>query len=523
MKKKQKLHDVIIIGSGAAGLMFAAHSASHHNIIVFTKDVALESNTRYAQGGIAAVLNIQDSYGKHIQDTMNAGAGLCDIDAVRVLVWEAPARIYDLINMGVDFDMADNNALQFTREGGHSDRRILHVGDMTGQAIETMLLEKVIAPGNQIAIWDHRMVTGLIVVDNICFGIEVINKDGEREKIFAKTVFLATGGAGQLFSVTTNPEIATGDGCVMAYESGAKLENLEFIQFHPTAFHHPPAPSFLISESVRGEGGILRNSAGERFMTEYHPMAELAPRDIVSRAIVREMQRLGADEVFLDLTHLDKSYIENRFPTIIKMVREYGVDPAKEAIPVAPAAHYMCGGVKTDIDGRSSIQGLYAGGEVACTGVHGANRLASNSLLESVVFAYRSAVNADRYIRYLPKSWWEKLEQVQEIPIRRIVEDDGSNYENEIKEIRRKTQDVMWKYCSIRRSNAGLEKGVRHIEDLKSEYNKLVKTETNYMPAIELRNLLVLSGLVLASAMKRTINAGTHYNIDYDSANLKTK
>jgi len=502
--------DVLIVGSGAAGLMFAAHISRYHSVHLVTKDKATESNTRYAQGGIAAVLSIDDSYAKHIEDTMIAGDGLCDLEAVNILIKEAPARIFDLVCMGVDFDRLTDNALQFTREGGHSGNRVIHVGDMTGQAIESALWNSV--SKENIKVFDHRMVTRLLVRDNICYGVESLDKNGKVCRFFAKVVFLATGGAGQLFAKTTNPEIATGDGFVMASEAGAKMANLEFFQFHPTALSLKDAPAFLISEAARGEGGILLNTNNERFMPKYHQMAELAPRDIVSRAIVHEMIKTKSDHVYLDLTGKGREFVEKRFPTITKTLQEFGIHPGTDKIPVSPAAHYICGGVNTDIDGRTSIQGLYAGGEVACTGVHGANRLASNSLLESVVFAYRAAVNADRRIRYLPDSWRDGI-----LPFLNEDEkkwDEGKPERKDISDLLSQLQAVNWHYCGIIRSDDGLRKGIKKIKEIKQAFLDLGGLNSSRIQALALRNLIDLSLLIFDAALARRTNAGTHYNID---------
>lgn len=510
MNPSVPVSDVLIVGSGAAGLMFAAHISRYHNVHLITKDTATESNTRYAQGGIAAVLSIDDSYAKHIEDTLKAGDGLCDVESVNVLVKEAPARIFDLICMGVDFDRLTDNALQFTREGGHSGRRVIHVGDMTGQAIESALWESVRKENLRIS--DHRMVTRLLVRENVCYGVESLDRNGNVHRFYAKSVFLATGGAGQLFSKTTNPEIATGDGFVMAAQAGAEMKNMEFIQFHPTALALTGAPCFLISEAVRGEGGILRNTDGKRFMPEYHEMAELAPRDIVSRAIVSEMERTGTPHVVLDLTAKGREFVENRFPTITRTLQEYGLHPAEKIIPVAPAAHYMCGGVKTDIDGRTTIQGLYAGGEVACTGVHGANRLASNSLLESVVFAYRAAVNADRRIRYLPSDWWENLKPVTRESPHRWQERSDDTEETLV--LLAELQKVNWKYCGIIRSDNGLREGLACINRIEERFREIGGYSSGQVPALALANLIRLSQIIYPAAQARRSNAGTHYNTD---------
>lgn len=510
MKKMPEVADVIIIGSGAAGLMFAAHISRYHSVHLITKDTATESNTRYAQGGIAAVLSIDDSYAKHIEDTVKAGAGLCDLEAVNTLVKEAPARIFDLICMGVDFDRLTDKTLQFTREGGHSGRRVIHVGDMTGQAIESALWESV--KKENVKVSDHRMVTKLLVENNSCYGVESLDKNGQVCRSYSKCVFLATGGAGQLYEKTTNPEIATGDGFVMAHRAGAVLQNMEFIQFHPTALSMKDAPSFLISEATRGEGGILLTPQGDRFMPRYHPMAELAPRDIVSRAIVAEMQKTGSNNVLLDLTGKGKEFVEKRFPTITNTLGEFNIHPGTTPIPVAPSAHYICGGVKTDIDGRTSIAGLYAGGEVACTGVHGANRLASNSLLESVVFAYRAAVNADRRIRYLTDSWQEGIAQFESRPVSNLSEDQPGL--TEINDIFEKLQHINWQYCGIVRSDEDLEKGLHEVTLLSKQFQQIGGLKSSRTKALVLGNLLDLSVLIYKAALARRENAGTHYNID---------
>ncbi|MCD4653986.1 L-aspartate oxidase [bacterium] len=510
MNYSEMMADVVIVGSGAAGLMFAAHISKYHSVHLITKDTATESNTRYAQGGIAAVLSIDDSYDKHIEDTLKAGDGLCDAEAVNVLVKEAPARIFDLMCMGVDFDRLTDNALQFTREGGHSGRRVIHVGDMTGQAIESALWNSV--RKKNIKVFDHRMVTRLLVRDNTCYGVESLDKNGRICRLYAKSVFLATGGAGQLYAKTTNPEIATGDGFVMASQAGAEMTHLEFFQFHPTALALKNAPAFLISEAARGEGGILINTKGERFMSRYHPMAELAPRDIVSRAIVAELEKTNSDHVYLDMTGKGREFVEKRFPTITATLREFNLHPGEVKIPVAPAAHYICGGVKTDIDGRTSILGLYAGGEVACTGVHGANRLASNSLLESVVFAYRAAVNADRRIRYLRDSWWEGVNPFTREPEKSWNTDKP--HDSEIAELLQKLKSVNWKYCGIIRSDSYLRKGISEIQKIRMKFQQIGGDRSSRIRALALSSLIELSGLLYRSALTRRVNAGTHYNID---------
>ncbi len=502
--------DVLIVGSGAAGLMFAAHISKYHNVSLITKDAATESNTRYAQGGIAAVLSIDDSYSKHIRDTLKAADGYGNPEAVNTLVKEAPARIFDLICMGVDFDRLTDNALQVTREGGHSDKRVIHVGDMTGQAIESALWNSV--RKENLIVYDHETVTNLLVSNNVCYGVESIDRSGNVRKHYAKAVFLATGGAGQMFSKTTNPEIANGDGIVMAECAGAVVKNLEFIQFHPTVLALKNAPCFLITEAARGEGAKLINLQGYRFMQDYHTSGELAARDVVSRAIVSEMEKTSAEYVYLDMTHKSKDFIENRFPTVTSTLLKYDLHPEKDRIPVAPAAHYFCGGVHTDIDGRTTVDGLYAGGEVACTGVHGANRLASNSLLESVVFAYRAAVNADRRIRYLPNDWFRKLDHLtQETPRTWVMNNQKVDI---IRAMKKELQRVNWKYCGIIRTDKGLRKGLQLIGHISKQFHQINGFSNGDNDAIALRNLIKLSELVYRAAIARRVNAGTHYNCD---------
>ncbi len=508
---ENEIYDAVVVGSGAAGLMFAIELEKNGKIAVLTKDKIIESNTKYAQGGIAAVLRIDDDYANHIEDTIKAGAGICDVEMVKILVHEAPARIRDFMNWGVEFDRDKDNRLLFTQEGGHRSWRILHVGDMTGWAIEECLIKKAFSCPN-IEVLEHKTVLDLIVKNNICYGVTVLDEKGKIRHIAAKLVFLATGGAGQLYSHTTNPVISTGDGIAMAYRAGASVDNMEFIQFHPTAYHNYPPPFFLISESVRGEGGILLNKNGERFMEKYSSQRELAPRDIVSRAIYSEMKKTDSDHVYLDVTHLSAHFLKNRFPTIYKKCLENGLDMAVERIPVSPAAHYICGGIKTDMDGKTDIISLYAGGETACTGVHGANRLASNSLLESVVFAYRAAVNADRYLRYLPQVWSSKMEEsFKNLPIHKGKNSaDPEFLENRKKEL----QNIMWTHCGIERTDAGLNSALKKIKSLNDDIEKIYSQSIITNENIQLRNLSQVAILTLQAAGKRRRNIGTHFNLD---------
>ncbi len=390
--------DYLVVGSGIAGLTYALRVAEHGSVLIVTKKDRAESNTNYAQGGIAGVMTADDDVGSHAHDTEVAGAGLCHEDAVDVLVREGPDRIRDLMVLGAQFSThpgADGQpVLELGREGGHTRNRIVHAVDRTGWECERALLARV-KEEPRISILEHLFAWDLAVQGGRCRGVDVLDPaTGEVHRIGARAVLLATGGCGRVYLHTTNPAIATGDGVAMAWRAGATIANMEFIQFHPTSLCHPAGESFLISEAVRGEGGILRTADGATFMERYHPMGALAPRDIVARAIHAERLKRGEECVYLDVTHLDADYLRKRFPTIYQRCFDLGIDITREPIPVVPAAHYMCGGVRTDLQGRTDIPGLYAAGEVSCTGVHGANRLASNSLLEAMVYGRRAADSA---------------------------------------------------------------------------------------------------------------------------------
>src|ERR1700757_112609 len=396
-----KEYDFVVIGSGIAGLSFALKAAKHGSVGVITKRKGPDTNTAWAQGGIACVTSDEDSFELHVRDTLDAGAGLCDENVVRTIVTEAPARIQELVNLGLQFDereISGHREFDLGREGGHSKRRVLHVQDVTGKEIENTLLREL-GRQSHVQLMENHMGVDLITAAKLgfaaedrCLGAYVLDeKTGEVETIRSDRIVLATGGCGKVYLYTTNPDIATGDGVAMAWRGGVEISNMEFIQFHPTCLFHPLAKSFLISEAVRGEGGILRNDRGEDFMKRYDARGSLASRDIVARAIDAEIKRSGAKCVFLDVTHRPPEFIRERFPHIYQTCLRFGIDMSKQALPVVPAAHYQCGGIKTDVNGATSLLGLYAIGEVACTGLHGANRLASNSLLEGLVVAHRAA------------------------------------------------------------------------------------------------------------------------------------
>src|SRR5207249_2826393 len=416
-----KEYDFVVIGSGIAGLSFALKVAMHGSVAVMTKRKGSDTNTAWAQGGIACVTSDEDSFELHVRDTLEAGAGLCDEGVVRTIVTEGPERIRELTKLGLQFDereISGHRELDLGKEGGHSKRRVLHVQDVTGKQIENTLLRELDRKSH-VDLLENHMAVDLITAAKLgyaaedrCLGIYVLDENsGEVETIRSDRIVLATGGCGKVYLYTTNPDIATGDGVAMAYRAGAAVANMEFIQFHPTCLYHPLAKSFLISEAVRGEGGVLKTIEGVEFMDKYHPLKSLAPRDIVARAIDSEMKKSGADHVLLDITHQPAKFIIERFPNIYQTCLRYGIDITKEPIPVVPAAHYQCGGVVTNVDGETEIAGLYAVGEVACTGLHGANRLASNSLLEALVCAHRAAQKTTRHpqsaIRDLPMPPWQ--------------------------------------------------------------------------------------------------------------------
>jgi len=518
-KPKHIQTDFLIIGSGLAGLNTALKLEGSGRVILATKGRLQDGATGYAQGGVACVSHPDDSFENHIDDTIKAGAGLCDEKIVQLVVNEGPARVQELIAMGVQFSLRNKlgdvpETFDLGLEGGHSFRRILHVADRTGDAIHRVLIQQVKKSQNIQILEDHFAVNlissgaGAVGRGRNCLGAYVLNKKtGQINAILAKVTILATGGAGMTYLFTSNPEVATGDGMAMAFRAGVALSNLEFVQFHPTCLFYPSAKSFLISEALRGEGGILRLKSGEKFMARYHPKKELAPRDVVARAIDTELKRGGDDCVYLDIHHREAEFLKKRFPVIYHKCLEFGIDITKDPIPVVPAAHYFCGGVKVDEWGRTSLERLFAVGEVACTGLHGANRLASNSLLECLVFSHRVAEMVGKLANkthvypkiaaWNPGSARDPDEQV-------VIKQNWG-------EVRR----AMWNYVGIERTDKRLLRALRRLELLSQEIHEYYWDFIIDAKLLELRNIALTGELVVRSALARQESRGLHNNRDY--------
>ncbi len=515
--------DFLVIGSGAAGLSFALKAAEHGHVTIVTKGEMVECNTNYAQGGICSVTYEPDTFEKHIKDTMVCGAGICDEEAVNLVVRRAPELIADLIAWGTRFDKTPDGRFELNREGGHSEHRILHHKDLTGAEIERALIESVRKHPN-ITVLEHHFAIDLLTQHHLgefvtrhtrglaCFGAYVLDMDSGRiETMLSRFTVVATGGCGNIYSTTTNPLVATGDGIAMCHRAKAMISNMEFIQFHPTSLYNPgERPSFLITEAMRGFGAILRLPNGKEFMDKYHPMGSLAPRDVVARAIDREMKRSGEEFVYLDVTHKEADSIRSHFPNIYEKCLSLGIDITKDYIPVTPAAHYCCGGVKVDLNGQTSIKRLYALGECSCTGLHGANRLASNSLIEAVVYADQAAKHAIEL--------FDRTEIQEGIPDWNFEGTSNTEEMLLIIQSKREMQQIMSNYVGIVRSNLYLKRAMRRLEILWHETEELYNKTTPNRDLCELRNMIAVAYLVIKQGRDRKESVGCHYNADYPQA-----
>lgn len=502
--------DYLVIGSGVAGLFFALNASKHGRVVVITKKRPADTATNYAQGGVAAVMAADDSPEAHAEDTITVGDGLCDPKIVDLTVREGPDHVRTLVELGARFARDASGSFDLTREGGHHARRVLHYQDVTGREVQRALLDAVSKDPN-ITLLDNHIAVDLLSMakyggDPACFGAYVLdNESGEIKTMVARATILATGGAGKVYIYTSNPDVATGDGIAMAYRIGAEVANMEFVQFHPTVLYHPHAKSFLISEALRGEGGILELADGSTFMENYHPLESLGPRDVVARAIDNELKKSGADSVFLDMTHLEPTFVRERFPNIASRCAEYGIDIATQPIPVVPAAHYMCGGIATDEHGATTIRNLYAIGESSCTGLHGACRLASNSLLEGLVFGARAAASVKNAVMHRPTTVaaWKSGDATDS--------DDAIVVALNWEEIRR----FMWSYVGIVRSDKRIERASSRIELLRQEIKEYYWDFKVNSDIIELRNLALVAHLIIESARRRKESRGLHYTLDY--------
>ena len=507
--------DYLVLGSGVAGLSFALEAARHGRVTMVTKRSRTDSATNWAQGGIAAVLDPADSFEAHVRDTLGTGGGLSHREVVEMVVRDGPDRIRELMDLGARFSVRqEGEGLDLTREGGHSARRVVHAGDITGEEVQRVLVDAAAASPN-IEIIENHMAVDLVEAskfggDSRVVGAYVLDEhSGEVHTYLARATVLATGGAGKVYLYTSNPDVATGDGVAMAYRAGAEISNMEFFQFHPTCLFHPDAKSFLISEALRGEGGILRLADGRAFMADHHEMKDLAPRDVVARAIDYEMKRRGDDCVYLDMTHESADFLLERFPNIHARCLDYGIDLTTTPIPVVPAAHYLCGGVWVDEKGGTTVDGLWAVGEVTCTGLHGANRLASNSLLEGLVYGHRTAISAKSALNDAPAPAslrvpdWDVGEAV--------ASDEAVVVSQNWDEIRR----FMWNYVGIVRTDRRLRRASRRIGMLQEEIREYYWAHLVNRDMLELRNIADVAELIIRCASARKESRGLHYNLDY--------
>ncbi|MFN8321746.1 MAG: L-aspartate oxidase [Chitinophagales bacterium] len=499
----QRETEVLVIGSGIAGLFYAIHCARFAHVTIVTKGNIGESNTMYAQGGISAVFDKNDCIENHVQDTLKAGDGLCNESAVRLVVQNAKHAVLELDKLQVKFDKNKNNVYDLHREGGHSHARVVHATDATGKEVENTLVSRVRSSKN-ITIIENCFAVDLCVTENICTGIIAIeNNSKESLHIHAEAVMLASGGAGQVYELNTNPSIATGDGFAMAKRAGALINNMEFVQFHPTAFYNPGQPVFLITEAIRGFGGELKNSRGASFMEKYHPLKSLAPRDVVARAIISELKSSGNACVHLDVRKFSAKELQKHFPNIYDHCQQAGLDLSKDMIPVVPAAHYMCGGVVTDLNGRTTIKNLYACGEVSYTGVHGANRLASNSLLEGLVFAEKAAVDTELLLQcHVPL--------LKPIPVVRLNKRDDVIHSN----MKKYLQHLMWIYTGINRNETELNYCEHELNGMHQQISSKIAKHGVSVQAVELKNMIETSLLIVNAALHREENRGCHFRTD---------